>query len=64
MLVNSLNVGVEVYRRTADNHWLLADDAYKLSDSISIQSIETTLLLSDLYDETDNVKEGWITRKE
>jgi len=64
VLVNSLNVGVEVYRRTTDNHWLLADDAYKLSDSITIQSIETTLLLSDLYDETDNVKEGWITRKE
>lgn len=64
VLINSLNVGVEIYRRTEDNHWLLADDAYKLSGSITIQSIETTLSLSDLYDRTDNVKEGWITRKE
>jgi Uma2 family endonuclease len=61
ILVNSINVGVEVYRRTEDNHWLLAEDAYKLSDSITIQSIETTLHLSDLYEGTDNVKEGWTT---
>lgn len=61
ILVNSINVGVEVYRRTEDNHWLLAEDAYKLSDSITIQSIETILHLSDLYEGTDNVKEGWTT---
>jgi Uma2 family endonuclease len=61
ILVNSINVGVEVYRRTEDNHWLLAEDAYKLSDSITIQSIDATLHLSDLYEGTDNVKEGWTT---
>jgi len=64
ILVNSLNVGVEIYRRTEDNHWLLAQDAYKLTDSVTIQSIDATLLLSDLYAGTDNVKEGWITREE
>ena len=64
VLVNSLNVGVEIYRRTADNRWLLAQDAYKLSDSVIIQSIEATLFLSDLYSETDNVKEGWNTHEE
>jgi Uma2 family endonuclease len=61
ILVNSINVGVEVYRRTEDDHWLLAEDAYKLSDSVLIQSIETTLHLADLYEGTDNVKEGWTT---
>jgi Uma2 family endonuclease len=61
ILVNSINVGVEVYRRTEDNHWLLAEDTYKLSDSITIQSIDATLHLSDLYEGTDNVKEGWTT---
>jgi Uma2 family endonuclease len=64
VLVNSLHVGIEVYRRTEDNHWLLAEDAYKLTDSVTIASIEATLLLSDLYAGTDNVKEGWITREE
>ena len=64
VLVNSINVGVEIYRRTEDNHWLLAQDAYKLSDSVIIQSIEATLFLSDLYSGTDNVKEGWITHEE
>lgn len=64
VLVNSLNVGVEIYRRTADSRWLLAQDAYKLSDSVIIRSIDATLFLSDLYRETDNVKEGWITHEE
>lgn len=64
ILVNSLNVGVEIYRRTEDNHWLLAQDAYKLTDSVTIQSIDATLLLLDLYAGTDNVKEGWITPEE
>ena len=64
ILVNSINVGVEVYRRTADNHWLLAETTYKLSDITTIQSIEASILLSDLYDGTENVKEGWITREE
>lgn len=64
VLVNSLNVGVEVYRRTEDNLWLLAQDAYALSESVKIETIETTLLLSDLYAGTDDVKEGWITPEE
>jgi len=55
VLVNSINVGVEIYRRTEDNHWLLAENAYKLADSVTIQSIEGTLFLSDLYNGTDNV---------
>ena len=64
VLVNSVNVGVEIFRRTEDNHWLLAEDAYKLSDFVTIQSIEATLKLSDLYEGTDNVKEGWTSPEE
>ena len=64
ILVNSINVGVEVYRRTADNHWLLAETTYKLSDITTIQSIEASIPLSDLYDGTENVKEGWTTPEE
>lgn len=58
VIVNSLNVGAEVYCRTDDGHWLLASDAYKLSDSIYIQSLEASLLLFDLYLGTENVLEG------
>lgn len=64
ILVNSIHVGVEIFRRTEDNHWLLAEYAYQLSDSITIQSIEATLQLSDLYEGTDHVKEGWTIPKE
>ncbi|MEO6684764.1 MAG: Uma2 family endonuclease [Dyadobacter sp.] len=64
VLVNSINVGVEIFRRTEDNHWLLAADAYKLSDSITIHSVDATLQLSDLYEGTDNVNEGWATPEE
>lgn len=64
ILVNSINVGIEIFRRTEDNHWLLAEDAYQLSDSITIQSIDADLQLSDLYEGTDNVKEGWGSPKE
>lgn len=64
ILVNSLNVGIEIYQRTDDNHWLLAQDGYHLSDAVTISSIETTLLLSDLYAGTEDVKEGWITPEE
>ena len=64
VLVNSIHVGVEVYRRTEDNHWLLAEDAYYLSKSVTIQSVEATLHLSDLYEGTDNVKEGWTSPEE
>nr|WP_295926135.1 Uma2 family endonuclease [uncultured Dyadobacter sp.] len=53
--IHSLHVEAEVWRRTADNHWLLADDAFSLNDSITIQSIGATLQMADLYDGTENV---------
>ena len=63
-MVNSIHVGVEIYRRTDDNHWWLAEDSYKLSDPVTIQSIDATLQLSDLYEGTDNVNEGWASPEE
>lgn len=64
VLVNSVHVGVEIYRRTENGYWMLAADVYKFSDAVTVQSIETTLQLSDLYEGTDNVKEGWTTPDE
>lgn len=58
VIVNSLNVGAEVYRRTQDGHWLLASDAYKATGSIHIQCLDASLRLADLYLGTENVQEG------
>lgn len=66
ILVNSLKVGIEIFHRIDETDWALSksQSAYKLTDIIQIDSIDLTILLSDLYDRTDNVKEGWITREE
>ncbi|MGN7889399.1 Uma2 family endonuclease [Dyadobacter endophyticus] len=55
VIMDSLSVSAEVYRRTIDNQWLLADDAFSLNDSITIQTIGATLQMADLYDGTENV---------
>lgn len=55
VIIDSLSVSAEVYRRTIDNQWLLADDAFSLNDSITIQTIGATLQMADLYDGTENV---------
>ncbi|GGH50919.1 hypothetical protein GCM10007423_53910 [Dyadobacter endophyticus] len=55
VIINSLSIEVEVWRRTVNNQWLLADDAFSLNDSITIQTIGATLQMADLYDGTENV---------
>lgn len=62
--IHSLHVEATVYRRTQGNEWLLAGDAISLHDSITIQSIGATILLSDLYDGTDNVSSLFPAPKE
>ncbi|MBO9614259.1 MAG: Uma2 family endonuclease [Dyadobacter sp.] len=53
--LGSLSVQAEVWRRNADNQWILADDAFSLTESITIQTIGATLQVADLYDGTENV---------
>lgn len=62
--IHSLHVEAEVWRRTVDNQWLLADDAFSLNDSITIQSIGATLQMADLYDGTENVSSLFPAPKE
>ena len=64
VLVNSIHVGIEIYRRTEDKLWLLAEVAYKLTDKVTIMSIEASVVPSDIYRGTENVNEGWITRQQ
>ncbi|MDR7045300.1 Uma2 family endonuclease [Dyadobacter sp. BE242] len=53
--IDSLTVQAEVWRRNAANQWILADDAFSLAESITIQTIDATLQMADLYDGTENV---------
>lgn len=64
VIIDSLSEAAEVWRRTADNHWLLSDDAFSLNESITIQTIGATLQMADLYDGTENVSSLFPTPKE
>ncbi|WP_291035752.1 Uma2 family endonuclease [Dyadobacter sp. 50-39] len=64
VLISSMSIAAEVFRRTADNQWLLADDAFALSEAITIQTIGATLQMTDLYDGTENVSSLFPAPKE
>ncbi|SDH08124.1 Endonuclease, Uma2 family (restriction endonuclease fold) [Dyadobacter soli] len=53
--IDSRKADAQVFRRLPNNQWVLADDAFSLSDSITIQTIGATLQMADLYDGTENV---------
>jgi len=53
--IDSRKAGAQVFRRMPDNQWILADDAFSLTESITIQTIGATLQMADLYDGTENV---------
>ena len=53
--IDSRKANAQVFRRMADNQWVLADDAFSLAESITIQTIGATLQMADLYDGTENV---------
>jgi Uma2 family endonuclease len=53
--IDSRKADAQVFRRMPDNQWILADDAFSLTETITIQTIGATLLMADLYDGTENV---------
>lgn len=55
VLVDSRKPYAQVFRRMPDNQWILADDAFSLSESITIQTIGAALQMADLYDGIENV---------
>lgn len=55
VIIDSLSVQAEVWRRNTNNQWVLADDSFFLTGSITIQTIAATLQMADLYDGTENV---------
>lgn len=62
--IDSRKTEAQVYRRMPDNQWILADDAFSLTESITIQTIGATLQMTDLYDGTENVSSLFPAPKE
>ncbi|QRR01940.1 Uma2 family endonuclease [Dyadobacter sandarakinus] len=56
VLINSLSIAAEVYRKNDLGVWYLASEAYTVNESIEIASIGITLLLADIYAETEDLK--------
>ena len=53
--IDSRKADAQVFRRMPDNQWILADDAFSLTETITIQTIGATLQVADLYDVAENV---------
>lgn len=53
--IDSRKASAQVFRRMPDNQWILADDAFSLTESITIRTIGATLQMADLYEGTENV---------
>lgn len=53
--IDSRKADAQVFRRMSGNQWILADDAFSLTETITIQTIGATLQMADLYDGTENV---------
>lgn len=53
--IDSRKADAQVFRRMPGNQWILADDAFSLTETITIQTIGATLQMADLYDGTENV---------
>jgi Uma2 family endonuclease len=62
--IDSRKTEAQVYRRMPDDQWVLADDAFSLTDSITIQTIGATLLMAELYDGAENVSSLFPASKE
>jgi Uma2 family endonuclease len=53
--IDSRKADAQVFRRMPNNQWILADDAFSLTETITIHTIGATLQMADLYDGTENV---------
>ncbi|MCE7065550.1 Uma2 family endonuclease [Dyadobacter sp. CY326] len=52
ILVDSLSISVEAFRKNEDGRWLLDSEINKIEERISLTSIHVQLQLKDIYDQT------------
>jgi Uma2 family endonuclease len=55
VLIDSQEVGAEVYRKGSDGVWFLSSVAYDIDGSIEIGHIGLTLKVLDIYAQTKNI---------
>jgi Uma2 family endonuclease len=55
VLVDSLSIAAEVFRRNEEGIWFLASEAYSIGEAITLGSIDLTLNLTDIYAETEEL---------
>ncbi|TLV00939.1 Uma2 family endonuclease [Dyadobacter luticola] len=56
VLINSMSVGAEVWKKNGEDLWYLFSEAYNLEGSIEIPGIGLSLEMADIYYNTNNLK--------
>lgn len=55
VLIDSLSISAEVYRKGDDGLWFLASEAYNIGGCIELKSVGLSLTLRDIYWETEDL---------
>jgi len=55
VLINSQSVAAEVFRKNEKGIWFLASEAYNISESIDLRSVDVSLKMADIYAETEDL---------
>jgi Uma2 family endonuclease len=55
VLVDSLSIAAEVFRKNEEGIWFLASEAYSINEDMELGSIDLRLDLADIYAETEDL---------
>lgn len=55
VIIDSLSVAAEVFRKNEEDTWFLASEAYSVQETIELGSVDLTLSLADIYAETEEL---------
>lgn len=53
--IDSLSLSAEVYRKNEEGVWYLASEGYDQNDSISFNTVDVTLKISEIYAGTEDL---------
>lgn len=55
VLINSLKVAVEVFRKNEDGIWMLSSEAYHATDEVEMNTIQMKLPVQNIYLNTEDI---------
>ncbi|WP_159468132.1 Uma2 family endonuclease [Dyadobacter sp. 3J3] len=55
VLINSRSLAAEVFRKNEEGLWVLASEAYQLSDQLELASVNLTIAMEDIYAQTEDL---------